>query len=77
MVLLSEIEDPNSFVKFTKFLIQAVQMKSRECYEKIGSSYRKFLDADSFFGDVYESYGIKFFNKDKKGASGLLGILGN
>lgn len=32
MVLLSELSGHNPFVKFSKFLIQAVQMKSKECY---------------------------------------------
>lgn len=32
MVLLSELPGHNPFVKFSKFLIQAVQMKSKECY---------------------------------------------
>ena len=53
MVLLSDLDAGNPFVKFTKFLILAVQMKSRESYEKIGLSYRKFLDSDSFFDWVY------------------------
>lgn len=53
MVLLSDLDAGNPFAKFTKFLILSVQMKSRESYEKIGLSYRKFLDSDSFFDWVY------------------------
>lgn len=43
MVLISEIPSENPFVKFTNYLIQAAQMKSREAYEKIGKFYGKFL----------------------------------
>ena len=32
MVILAELPGHNPFVKFTKFLIQSVQMKSKECY---------------------------------------------
>ena len=53
MVLLAELPGHNPFVKFTKFLIQSVQMKSRECYEKIGASYDKFLKSDPFFEQIY------------------------
>ena len=49
MVLLSELDTLNPFVKFTKFLILSVQMKSKESYEKIGNSYKKFLKSDDFF----------------------------
>lgn len=73
MVLLSELDSLNPFVKFTKFLILSVQMKSRESFEKMGMLYRKFLDSDSFFDKIYESYGMKFFKKGKPGA-GLLDL---
>lgn len=72
LVLLSEIDAHNPFVKFVRFLVQAVQMKSRECYEKIGTGYKKFLETDSFFGDMYEAYGMKYFNTQKKGAISIL-----
>ena len=46
MVLLSELPGSNPFVKFCKFLIQSVQMNSKECFEKLGTSYAKFLQSD-------------------------------
>lgn len=46
MVLLSQLPASNPFVKFCRFLIQAVQMNSKECFEKIGTSYSKFLQSD-------------------------------
>jgi len=46
MVLLSQLPGSNPYVKFCKFLIQAVQMNSKECYEKIGTIYTKFLQSD-------------------------------
>lgn len=74
MVLLSELDSRNPFVKFVRFLILAVQMRSREAYEKIGLGYRRFLDSDDFFESAYDAYGVKFFNKEK-GSSGLLSLL--
>lgn len=74
MVLLSELDSHNPFVKFVKFLVLAVQMKSRESYEKIGLGYRKFLDSDDFFESMYDEYGVKFFKKEK-GNAGLLNLL--
>lgn len=76
MVLLSELESQNPFVKFVRFLILSVQMKSREGYEKIGVGYKKFLGSDDFFAAIYEAYGAKFFKKEKPG-SGLLNLLEN
>lgn len=75
MVLLSELPGSNPFVKFCKFLIQSVQMNSKECFEKIGISYSKFLQSDQFFLFAYQNYGVKYFKKEKKEAQGLLGML--
>lgn len=74
MVLLSDLDAHNPFLKFTKFLILSVQLKSREGYEKLALGYRKFLDSDPFFEGIYEAYGVKYFNK-QKGGNGLLGLL--
>ena len=74
MVLLAELDALNPFVKFVKFLILSVQMKSRESYEKIGSCYSLFLESDDFFERMYDLFGTKFFNKQKTGA-GLLKLL--
>lgn len=63
MVLLTEVPGHDPFVKFTRFLIQSVQMKSRECYEKIGTCYAKFLLKETFFSQIYDAYGVKFFKK--------------
>lgn len=49
MVLLSELDSLNPFVKFVKFLILSIQMKSKESYDRIGLSYKVFLKADDFF----------------------------
>lgn len=49
MVLMSELDSLNPFVKFTKFLILSVQMKSRQSYEKLGLVYKKFINSDDFF----------------------------
>jgi hypothetical protein len=73
MVLLSDLDALDPFCKFSKFLILSVQMKSKECYDKIGSSYKAFLDAEDFFAEVYSNYGSQFFQK-QKGKSGLLGL---
>lgn len=73
MVLLSELDALNPFVKFAKFLILAVQMKSRPSYEKLGQTYKKFISSDEFFERMYESYGFKHFKKEK-GGSGLLNL---
>jgi hypothetical protein len=74
MVLLSELPGSNPFVKFCKFLIQSVQMNSKECFEKIGTNYAKFLQSDQFFLFLYQNYGVKYFKKEKKEAQGLLGM---
>ena len=71
MVLLSELDTLNAFVKFVKFLILSVQMNSRESYEKIGVCYKEFLKSDDFYAEMYEKYGSKYLNKEKQG----LGIL--
>ena len=68
MVILSELSAANPFVKYSKFLIQSVQMKSREAFNKIGISYRTFLESDSFYSKMYDLYGSKFFKIDKKQA---------
>ncbi len=49
-------------------------MNSKECYEKIGTNYSKFLQSDQFFLFVYQNYGVKYFKKEKKEAQGLLGM---
>lgn len=43
MVILSELTAANPFVKYARFMIQSVQMKSLEAYNKIGSSYKTFI----------------------------------
>ena len=53
MVLLSELDTLNPFVKFVKFLILSVQMKSRPSYDKIGVCYKDFLSSDDFFATIY------------------------
>ena len=63
MVLLSDLDSRHPFVKFARFLVQAVQMTSREAYEKIGLSYKRFLESDTFFESLYQAYGVKFFKK--------------
>lgn len=75
MVLLSQLPGSNPFVKFCRFLIQAVQMNSKECFEKLGTSYAKFLQSDQFFLFNYQNYGVKYFKKEKKESQGLLGML--
>jgi hypothetical protein len=65
MVLLSDVPPSHSFYKFAKFLVQSVQMKSKQCYEKIGQSYAKFLQKDIVFELIYRQYGAKFFNIKK------------
>ena len=40
MILLSELDTLNPFVKFVKFLILSVQMNSKESFEKIGVGYK-------------------------------------
>jgi len=73
-VLLSDLDSLNPFVKFVKFLILSVQMKSRDGFDKIGTEYHNFLKSDSFFEEIYTSYGSKFFKKEK-GNAGLLSLL--
>ena len=74
MVLLSEVPGHDPFVKFTRFMIQAVQMNSKEAYDKIGSGYKDFLASDSFFQKIYEEYGVMYFKKEKA-SGGLQNLL--
>lgn len=75
MVILSELSASHPYVKFVRFLIQSVQMKSREAYNKLGTSYKAFLDSDSFYLNMYELYGNTFFKIEKKHVSGLQGLM--